>query len=142
MRHGVTLVELSVVLAIVAIVMAITMPRLMGIRDWIAVNAAAEDVTTSIAVAREAAIMQGARTRAVIAADSLRIDRWQGDTWGPLHRWPGPVQHGVTLAVTNPVIVFDPIGLGWGFSNTGIELRRGDRVEKITVSRVGRVKRW
>lgn len=142
MRRGLTLAELVVVLAIVVIVIAITLPRLSGIRDWIAVNAAAQDVTTSIAVARNAAIMQGVRSRAVIDADSLRMDRWQGDSWGPMERWPGPLQHGVGLAVTNPVIVFDPIGLGWGVSNTRIELRRGDRVETITVSRLGRVKRW
>ncbi len=142
MRRGVTLAELTVVLTILAVVMAVTLPRLAGIRDWIAVNAAAQDVTTSIAVARNAAIMQGVRSRAVIAPDSLRIDRWQGDSWGPVHRWPGPSQHGVTLAVTNPVIVFDPIGLGWGVSNTRIDLQRGDRLETITVSRVGRVKRW
>ncbi len=142
MRRGVTLVELTVVLAVLAIVTAITLPRLTRLRDWIAVNAAAQDVTTSIAVARNAAIMQGIRSRAVIAADSLRIDRWQGDSWGPLLRWAGPLQHGVTLAGSNPAIVFDPIGLGWGVSNTSIELRRGDRVETITVSRVGRVKRW
>ena len=134
--------ELAVVLAILAIVMAITLPRVAGIRDWIAVNAAAQDVTTSIAVARSTAVMQGVRSRAVIDPDSLRIDRWQGDSWGPLERWPGPSLHGVDLVVSNPAIVFDPIGLGWGVSNTRIELHRGDRVEIITVSRVGRVKRW
>src|SRR5712691_2110946 len=120
MRRGVTLAELTVVLTILALVMAVTLPRLAGIRDWIAVNAAAQDVTTSIAVARYAAVMQGVRSRAVIAADSLRIDRWQGDSWGPLLRWGGPLQHGVTLVASNPVIMFDPIGLGRGFSNTTI----------------------
>jgi len=142
MRRGVTLAELMVVLTIVVIVTAITLPRLTRLRDWIAVNAAAQDVTTSIAVARNAAIMQGVRSRAVITPVSLRIDRWQGDSWEPVLRWAGPQQHGVMLAVSNPAIVFDPIGLGWGVSNATIELRRGDRVETITVSRVGRVKRW
>jgi hypothetical protein len=47
----------------------------------------------------------------------------------------------VTLAVSNPAVVFDPIGLAWGISNTTIELRRGGKVATITVSRVGRVKR-
>ena len=142
MRRGTTFAELAAVLAILAIVTAITLPRLTQVRDWIAVNAAAQDVTTSIAVARYAAVMQGVRSRAVIAADSLRIDRWQGDSWGPMLRWGGPLQHGVTLVASNPVIMFDPIGLGRGLSNTTIELQRGDRVETITVSRVGRVKRW
>jgi prepilin-type N-terminal cleavage/methylation domain-containing protein len=142
MRRGVTLVELVVVLAVLAIVTAITLPRLAGLLDWIAVDSAARDVTASIAVARNAAVMQGLRSRAVIGADSLRVDRWMGDSWGPLVRWPGPAQHGVSLDVSNPAVVFDAIGLGWGLANTTVVLRRGDRSATITISRVGRVKRW
>lgn len=142
MRRGVTLLELTVVMAIVAIVTAITLPRLLGVLDWIAVDAAAHEVTTTLSVARNAAIMQGARARAVIAADSLRIERWVEDSWRPVDRWPGPAGHGVTLGVSNPAVVFDPIGLAWGVSNTKIELRRGGKVATITVSSVGRVKRW
>ena len=142
MRRGLTLAELLVVLAILAMVTAVTLPRLAGFRDWIAVDTAAQEVITAIAVARSAAVMQGTRSRAVIAADSLRIDRWRGDSWGDLHRWPGPDRHGVALDVSNPVVVFDPIGLAWGLSNTTVVLRRGTRVATITVSRLGRVKRW
>src|SRR2546421_8249711 len=118
MRRGLTLAELVVVLAILAIVTAVTLPRLAGVRDWIAVDAAAHDVTAAISVARSAAIMQGTRSRAVIAADSLRIDRWQGHSWRDLHRWPGPHEQGVALEVSNPVVVFEPIGLASGVSNT------------------------
>jgi hypothetical protein len=44
--------------------------------------------------------------------------------------------------VSNPLVVFGPTGMGWGVSNTRITLQRGSQVETITVSRVGRVKRW
>ncbi len=142
MRRGLTLVELVVVLAILAIVTAITLPRLAGVRDWIAVDTAAQEVIGAIAVARSAAIMQGTRSRAVIGADSLRIDRWWESAWEDLHRWPGPERHGVALEVSNPVVVFEPIGLAWGLSNTSVVLRRGTQVATITVSRLGRVKRW
>ncbi|HVH67251.1 MAG TPA: GspH/FimT family pseudopilin [Gemmatimonadales bacterium] len=142
MRRGLTLCELMLVLAVLAVVMAITLPRLGGLLDWIAVDTAARNVTGSIAVARNAAVMRGTQGRVLIASDSLRIDRWLGDTWGPLLRWPGPAEQGVRLDVSNPAVVFDAVGLGWGISNTKIELRRGDRVATITVSRVGRVKRW
>ena len=142
MRKGITLAELAVVVAIVAIVTAITLPRLGGLLDWMALNAAAQEISTAMAVARSSAVMQGTRSRALIAADTLRIDRWLGDSWGPLERWPGPNAHGVTLEVSNPEIVFDPIGLGWGVSNTKVVLRRGSRSEMITVSRLGRIKRW
>jgi prepilin-type N-terminal cleavage/methylation domain-containing protein len=80
MRRGVSLPELVVVLAVLAVVMAITLPRLVGLLDWIAADGAARDVTASIAIARNAAVMKGVRSRAVIATDSLRIDRWLGDT--------------------------------------------------------------
>ena len=86
--------------------------------------------------------MQGTRSRAVIAADSLRIDRWIKGAWADLHRWPGPDRRGVTLEVSTPVVVFEPIGIAWGLSNTTVVLRRGTRVATITVSRLGRVKRW
>ena len=142
MRRGFTLAELAVVLAILAVVTAITLPPLLGLLDWIAVNTAAQDVTTAVAVTRNAAIMQSSRRRLVIARDSLRIDRWAGDSWAPLERWPGPDRHGVTLEVSTPVVVFDPIGLPWGVSNTKVVLRRGVRSETITLSRLGRVKRW
>src|SRR5213596_332344 len=142
MRRGLTLAELVVVLAILAIVTAITLPRLAGVRDWIAVDTAAQEVIGAIAVARSAAIMQGTRSRAVIGADSLRIDRWWESAWEDLHRWPGPERHGVALEVSNPVVVFEPIGLAWGLSNTSVVLRRGTHVATITVSRLGRVKRW
>jgi len=133
MRRGLTLAELLVVLAILAMVTAVTLPRLAGFRDWIAVDTAAQEVITAIAVARSAAVMQGTRSRAVIAADTLRIDRWREDSWADLHRWPGPDRHGVALEVSNPA---------WGLSNTTVVLRRGTRVATITVSRLGRVKRW
>jgi prepilin-type N-terminal cleavage/methylation domain-containing protein len=142
MRRGFTLTELAVVLAILTIVTAITLPRLQGLLDWIAVNTAAQDVTTAVAVTRYAAIMQGGRRRLVIGRDSLRIDRWSGDSWAAHERWPGPDQQGVALEVSNPVVVFDPIGLPWGLSNTKVVLRRGVRSETITLSRLGRVKRW
>lgn len=142
MRHAFTLVELVVVLAVIGIVTAITLPRFAGLLDWIAVDTAARDVTASIAVARNAAIMLGVRSRALIGSDSLRVDRLVGDSWGRLQQWPGPAAQGVSLDVSNPTVVFDALGLGWGPSNTTVALRRGDRSAMITVSRVGRVKRW
>jgi prepilin-type N-terminal cleavage/methylation domain-containing protein len=141
-HRGVSLAELAVALAIIAVVIAVTLPSVGGVLDWIAVNTATQDVATALAATRNAAVMQGSRTRLLIAADTLRVDRWRGDSWDAVLRWPGPLAHGVTLEVSNPVVVFDPIGLGWGVSNTRVVMRRGSRIETLTVSRVGRVKRW
>jgi len=142
MRRGFSLLELIVTLAAAAVVTAITLPRLGGVLDWLAVDAEAAKVTTGLAVTRHVAIMRGTRARLVVAVDSLRIDRWEGRTWTPLVRWGGPGEAGVRLEVSNPEIVFGPTGIGWGASNTTIVLRRGSRFEMITTSRLGRVKRW
>jgi len=141
-RRGFSLLELIVTLAAAAVVTAITLPRLGGVLDWLAVDAEAAKVTTGLAVTRHVAIMRGTRARLVVAVDSLRIDRWDGRTWTPLVRWGGPGEAGVRLEVSNPEIVFGPTGIGWGASNTTVVLRRGSRFEMITTSRLGRVKRW
>ena len=142
MRRGFSLVELIVTVAAVAVVTAVTLPRLSGVLDWLAVDNEAVRVTTALAVTRHVAIMRGARARLVVASDSLRIDRWDDRTWIPLLRWVGPREAGVRLEVSNPEIAFGPTGIGWGASNTTVVLRRGSRFETITTSRLGRVKRW
>src|SRR2546426_3740055 len=55
MRRGLSLAELVVALAIVAVVTAVTLPSVGGLLDWIAVNTAAQDVATALAAARNAA---------------------------------------------------------------------------------------
>lgn len=142
MPRGFTLTELAVALTMVALLLAVGLPRLSGVLDWVAADRAAREVTTALAVARAAAVMRGTRTRVTIAADTLRIDRWEGADWRPYQRWPGPISEGVTLEVSNPEVVFGPTGMGWGASNTRVVLRRGSHTETITTSRLGRVKRW
>ena len=142
MKRGFTITELVVCLAVIGLVTALALPRLAGWLDWIAVDTAATRITTALAVARNAAVAQGTRARVVIAADSLRIDRWNGTEWQPFDRWPGPADAGVRLDVSEPVVTFGATGLGWGLSNTRVVLRRGSQTETITTSRLGRVKRW
>ena len=142
MYRGFTLAELVVTIAIVALVAGIGLPRLGHTLDWLAADAAARDVSTALAVARATATMQGIRTRVVIAADTLRLGRWEPPQWVRVRFWPGPAARSVALEVSNPEVVFDPIGLAWGVSNTKVVLRRGTDIEMLTVSSVGRVKRW
>src|SRR5438046_9904812 len=95
MRLGFSLAELAVVLAVLGVVAGVTVPRLWGWRDWVAVDRAAVEFSTALAVARSAAVFDGSPSRLLIAADSLRIDRRAGaiggpePAWRPYARWPG-----------------------------------------------------
>ena len=142
MRRGFSFAELAVVLAALGVLTALALPRWQELLDWVAVDRTAVEVSTALAVTRHAAVLGCTRARLLIADDSLRIDRRESGAWHPYTRWAGPAQRGVTLEVSNPDIVFLPTGLAWGLSNTRVTLRRGVRSAVITVSRVGRVKRW
>ena len=142
MRRGFSLAELAVVLALLGVITALVLPRWTEMLDWVAVDRAAVQVSTALAVTRSAAVWGRTRARLLIAGDSLRLDRWESGAWQPYARWPGPAERGVTLEVSNPAIVFLPVGLAWGLSNTRVTLERGGRRAVVTVSRVGRVKRW
>jgi type IV fimbrial biogenesis protein FimT len=142
MAKGFSLIEVVIVLLIVAVVAAAGLPSLRPYVDRIVTDQAAREITTAIAVGRHGAVMQATRARVTIAADTLRVDRLKGEEWEPYWRRPGPADHRVLLEVSNPEVVFGPTGLGWAASNTKVVLRRGSQVETITVSRLGRVKRW
>jgi type II secretory pathway pseudopilin PulG len=142
MRKGFSLTEVTILLVVVSLLLSVGLPRLRPALDRMAVNRAAVEITTALAVARAAAVSWATRARVRVAADTLRIDRLEGDEWVPRWRRPGPADLGVQLEVSNDEVVFGPTGLGWGASNTKIVLRRGSQVETITTSRLGRVKRW
>lgn len=142
MSKGFTLLELMIVLCITAMLLALGAPRVMPLIDWIETEHAVRAVTTALAIGRNAAVMHATRARITFGPDTIRIDRLQGKGWERCWQTPGPASHGVTLAVSNPVVQFGPFGMGWGASNTSIVLRRGSQAETITLSRVGRVKHW
>jgi prepilin-type N-terminal cleavage/methylation domain-containing protein len=140
-QRGFTLSELVVVLALMSVLAVLLAPRLGPAFDRIATEGAARDLTTAIAVARAAAVMEGTRARLHIDAESLWIDRERPDGWEPYARWPGPAAAGVALSVSNPQLTFGPLGVGWGVSNTRVVLWRGSQTATITTSRLGRVRR-
>jgi len=142
MAKGFSLIELVFVLCIIMALAAVGIPRLQPFLDRIAADHAAREVTTALALARHGAVLHSVRSRLTIAADTLRIDRLEQGGWIPWKRRPGPDHLGVAMETSNPVVTFGPSGMGWGVSNTKVVLWRGSQVETITVSRVGRVKRW
>lgn len=134
--------ELAIVLAIIGLLTALALPGWVRLLDRIAVERAASEVTTALAVARNGAVLRATRARLSIAADGLGVDEWGDRTWLPVWRWPGPTRHSVSLETSNGTVTFGATGIGLGTANTTVVLRRGSQTARITMSRIGRVKRW
>lgn len=141
MRRGFTLLELAIVLSVAGFVLALSQRPLRRALDHFAADGAARDVTTLLAVTRQTAVALGRRARLRVTPESLAVDTLGNTGWGRHRAWPGPADRGVTVAASNPIVVFAPTGLAWGVSNTTIVLMRGSHVETVIVSRVGRVRR-
>jgi prepilin-type N-terminal cleavage/methylation domain-containing protein len=137
-RRGYTIAELVVVLTVVAITLAIALPRAHRMLDAIAVRAAAGDVASLLASARSMALAGHASVAVHVDSVSgvLRVRR---GTELLLARNIGPL-HGVQVGGTRDSLTYDGRGLGRGAANLSIFVRRGAAAETIFVSRLGRVR--
>lgn len=139
MRHGTTLIEIGVTLAIVGLMAGMTMPRFGSYRDRIAVDAAAGSTMSLLATARHAALRRATRTAVHFDTTSASVFIVSGiDT---LERRALHEVHGVSLSSSRDSIAFASTGLGYGAANTQIIVRRGAAADTISVSRLGRARR-
>jgi Tfp pilus assembly protein FimT len=139
-RPGTTLLELTVVLAILGVTTAMVVAPAARTLDRLAARGAAADVVWTLTAARHAAVLRGVAVE--VTLDPGTAMAWVRDAAG------GPIAtrdlggvHGVRLAASNRTITFDARGLGWGLANSTIVLRRGAAAETVVVSRLGRVMR-
>ena len=136
--RGATIVEITLTLALLGILAAISIPRAASVAERVSVRGAVQDVVLALAAARAAATRRGdyvsfvadpraGRVRVVSAGETL----FERD----LARL-----RGVRLEASRESVTFAPTGLGWGAANTTIVVGRGARSDTITVSRLGRVR--
>ena len=137
-RRAYTLLELLIVLSIIAIVLALTLPRALVVLDRIAVVAAAGDVAVTLSSARTVAL--AGRSAVAVDVDSasgvIRVRRGAEILWS---RNIGRA-HGVEVRGSRDSLAYDGRGLGLGAANLSIVLRRRAAVETVFVSRLGRVR--
>jgi Tfp pilus assembly protein FimT len=137
-RTGATLVEQTVVLAVLGVLSAIAFRGISTLLDGLAVRAAAREVRDVFASAREHAVASGARTAVQIDPALAELVAHAGaDT--VTARSVGQL-HGVTLQTSRDSMAYSPSGLGYGASNLSIILVRQTSAETVTVSRLGRVR--
>ena len=138
MRHGHTLLELTLVLAVAGLTLGIALPKVEALRDTLAVEQAAREVVTAHRRARIAAIVRSRPIVLSISGDSLAY-RVAG-TSARLWRMPGPARDGVWFASAPREITFSPVGITTGLSNASFRLERGQASRTVVLSRLGRVR--
>lgn len=133
--------ELAIVLAVIGSLTALSLPKLGGALDRLAVNRATREAMTFYQRARMAAVFRSQRVRVEFNQDSLRAT-FEGIKDSTFMSWPGPARHRVRLSASRSVIRIHPTGIGWGAANVKLLFRRGAAAESLTTSRVGRLRRW
>ena len=137
-RRGFNIIELTIVLAIVAILSAIVLPRAAGFIDSIEVRGAVTEIESLFSTARHSAISRGAQ--ATLDIDVVRgvlTVRVGADTIKTRDLILG---HGVELQGTRSSITYAPTGLGYGAANLSLIVKRNRVADTILVSRLGRVR--
>jgi Tfp pilus assembly protein FimT len=139
MRPGTTLVEVGIVLALAALVLAMGLPRWRDYLDRAAVAAASNSAAAALDAARHAAARGGILT--AVRVDQTRNSLTVSSGSDTLLLLPLGRVHSVTLRASRDSITFAPNGFGYGAANTRLIIVRGAAAETLTVSRLGRIRR-
>lgn len=139
MRGGMTVIEIAITLAVIAIMLGLVVPSAARFRDGIAVRNASAEAVAAFAVARQAAIVRGARAQ--IAIDDPPGHITVSIAGGSIMRRDLEGNYGITLTTTRDSTAYSPLGLGHGVANLRMVIERGRVAETIFVSREGRVRR-
>jgi len=124
-----------------SVVASVVVPPLGRTLDMAAVEEGVQRLAAAHATARELAISRGALARLeldpVAHTAAVSVQR-TAKVWDTVATYPlGPA--GITCS--NPTMVFNPIGLGYGTSNTRVIFLRGAAADTVTTSRTGRLRR-
>jgi type II secretory pathway pseudopilin PulG len=132
------LIELVVVAAIVAVLASASIPRAARYIDRIKVAGATREIATVFATARMAAI-----ARASFA--TVRVDEPRGSVTALMGRDTIMTRNvgssfGVKLKTTRDTMAYNPVGLGYGAANLSVTVSRGNAVDTVVTSRLGRIR--
>jgi prepilin-type N-terminal cleavage/methylation domain-containing protein len=137
MKHGFTLPELMLILAVAAILLGIGVTNLVRVMDRLGVDAAAQQLVAAHRRARMMAVVRGEVLTLLVDSGAMSIGREAAAA--PLWSRSGPAASGVSLAGPPRRFTFSPEGLTFGLSNASLRLQRGSSVRTIVISRLGRI---
>jgi len=138
MKHGFTLVETALTLAVTGLLLGIALPRFSALKQGVTVERAAQNIAAAHRRARTTAIVHGRPVILSVAARTLRITL-AGEVQ-PHWSSPGPQNDGVVLSGPPRELTFSPLGITTGLSNASFHLSLGATSRTVVVSRLGRVR--
>jgi prepilin-type N-terminal cleavage/methylation domain-containing protein len=138
LRRGFSLLELTVVMTIAGVLLALAVPRLAHVRDAASVRGAMGELAALFSLARQEAIAR--RARVTVGIDAARGDVEVRAGGLRLVRRSLAASYGVSVGTNRDSTVYDPRGIGFGLANVTIIVRRGAVVDTLRMSRLGRVR--
>ena len=138
-RRAYTLLEMAIDVTMIGLLLAIALPRAAAVRDRASVRAAMTDLGAAFSLARRAALSRRAPVSIVLDTATGTVEVRSGGS--RLWRRTLGDSYGIVLGSNRDSAVYDPRGLGYGVSNLSLSVRRGEMVDTLTMSRLGRV-RW
>ena len=138
LRRGFTAIELTIVVALVAILSAIAMPGMTRLLDRIRVHAAVTQIESTFAAARHIAIARSSQASVYIDTVARVISISVGDD--TLRRAGIGNENGVELGTNRSSMSYAATGIGYGAANLSVVVRKSAAVDTIVVSRLGRVR--
>lgn len=140
MQDGFTLVELIVGLVFAGVLMLISIPPVVRLRNRGQVAAVASELVLAVRRAREEAFTRNTQVDVQLTPDSLWIIAQSGLTSTPVWSTPGPRARGVQLVGPTTVIRVAPSGLPVGVVNGTWRVSRGAVLRRVVISRYGRIR--
>jgi len=139
-RHqsGFTVIESTIVIALIAALTAITVPRAVQFIDGIEVRGAVTEIESMFSLARHTAIARGSQIALDIDLPARSMSIRSGTEL--LRTRDVGAAHGVNLSANRTSITYSPIGVGYGAANFSLVVSRNRVVDTVVVSRLGRVR--
>jgi prepilin-type N-terminal cleavage/methylation domain-containing protein len=137
-HRGTTVVELLVVLIVMSVLAAIALPLLHRSADRLAARVAIQETRSLFTFARRSAITRRLVVGVITDTSAGAIIVRSGGM--ELARRSLRDRYGVRLTATRDSMSYDPRGFGYGAANLTIVARRGQGVETLFVSRLGRTR--
>ena len=127
--------------AILGVLASVAIPPVGRTLDRAAVEEGVQRFAAAHATTRELAVARGSLARLEVdraaRTGTVSVQR-TATAWDTVASYPLGT---AAIACSNPTLVFNPIGLGYGTSNTRIVFSRGAAADTVTTSRTGRLRR-